>query len=1766
MGKRKKLFSSILSFVMVIALTANNLVFAAADPSVKAEKTASWTSGSEGEIAEVKLRVTAKNGEVDSQIKQTTDIVLVIDNSGSMDDNNKLKNAKNAAKQFVNQLLTADNKGYVNIALVKYSTSAHEGREIKEKTFLGFPTGDFYEADKLGFTNNSSKLNDAIDYMYADGGTNIQAGLYLANQLLTGRNAENKIIVLLSDGEPTYSYMGTAIDTVETTLNDTQKSLKLLTEFDYDRTKGSGSNYTFEEYSFYSGLETEVPVTYYNSKGKRGWYDAEGNEYPNNEVIRKTNHDKKGSTGVVIVKEVIETVSDNGYPTISESYLAKDTATIYTIRYGTNNNNAKYVMENVASELGKAYSASSSATSITEVFNSISRDVKTVIGAGTGAYVEDVIPGYFTFIKDGVAFTGEYMVNGQKVTVTENKDTSGNRISTTVRWEIGELATGTTGDTVHELPYSVRFDKGTFLTGMTEEEKSSQVGKDVKIYTNESAILHYTVNSAKPGETPVMKEQKLEMESPYVSLKLGKYSITKNFEGNDASSAEYKVNERIDKKDGYAFDGDKVAVEFQLNDTDKARYQTPVVTPLLDENNKFTIDAEAENAILVEYKLKEYLVKFYDAKGTAYDDQTVKWGNDAVEPAVKPQKDGSAEFSYSFKGWRGSFNHVTDNLDIYPEFDKTTNSYTVKFIDRDGTSLADDQTVLYGEKAVIPASPSQPSDATEGHIYTFIGWVAEENSAAKPEDEVKGNLTFKATYQDDLKQMRVTYYIRNASGVYEKLNSEPDLVPYGTTVSSLPELTDAQRQFEKDRVQYSFDGTWKTSADGGVVFDTSYAVTADIEVYAQYSTAQIVFVHFLDYNGEHLQTVKTERGATNVKYPESAKEPFKAADYLFSYSFAGWMFGIGSDVMDVVAGPINSDTTVYACYTPTQRQITVNFYDVDPTTGDKIEVPIYSEVINSGMSVENPITAVSGSGIYVLKGTDTVVIQTITTDEYEYIYEKWDKPLNNIMTPPGVETYEIFAVYDEISLHTVTFVNYDDTEIKTVKVRDGENVTDPRFLSDFVTPQRESEEPEVYKWKFIGWDDMSKLSEVTEDRTVKAVYQKEYINYTVRFLDREGNEIPNSRIENANYGDNINTKFTVPSLQQRIETDATTYILKQDPWKNTDTSEGAPSAKSALESLTGHLTVQADYEEVWHYYNVYFMDENKKTELGSVKDITGGTIGVSIPASAKNPVKSKDRVNTYTFDCYVDSNGVPVDLSTLKVTSDVYLYARYTAEKREYTVNYYEVTYNTEKDSFSRNKEPLASIKTEYGVNPTAPEKGKDFSTEKFVFTANAWGTPNWENLGSDETVIDIEATYTKSIRKYQVRFYDATEENKNTTTVLYEDSIEYHGAISDKLANVKAEESAASKSSNSVGQYTYAFAGWVDAEGKTVDLEKETRLINADTEFYARYTRTLNQYTITYMEENAVPGDTPLAQVVSDYGKVYQEDTDLIAARKTAEGKVSETAKSKYTAEKTFTFGGWMMLNENNELVSADIELTGIVKKNVTVYASYKETTNKFTITYMAKEFNSKSNYVFGVVDTVNGGTEYILRTTGPSKASDSYRYTFDSWMIVNEAGEEISSENGKISSVEGNLTLYPEYTKNIIKRDKTVIEEWNPWERIPERNNPEPAAPVETEGGGEVTTTPEDTTPSETIPVDEIEIPEDDIPQGTPEEQADTAEQENNQGEERASDEMEAEEDSKPKSAPVLPKTGTVSEVLLYLIGFTLVLAGSVVVVEYRFKRKAE
>ena len=287
--------------------------------SIKLDKDAAAVEGAEN-LWEVTLGIKGKNFET------TSDVVLVIDCSGSME-GDKLTNTREAAKAFGQKLLTEGST--TRIAIVTF---------IKEAT--AYNNGHFYGATEL------SAFEAAVDKAtYANGGTNQQAGIHKAQELLNTSSAGLKNIVILSDGEATFSHPFAAAATYANC--EAWMSLGCprggkITNIgafapDYTTVIGSGSSFTLD----YNARVTATCPKHGGTTTQKYVYNLDG-----------TATTKSGT--------------DNGVATIWEANQAKAAGTtIYSValQAGTNGENT---LKTCATDATKDYYAIASADNVEE--------------------------------------------------------------------------------------------------------------------------------------------------------------------------------------------------------------------------------------------------------------------------------------------------------------------------------------------------------------------------------------------------------------------------------------------------------------------------------------------------------------------------------------------------------------------------------------------------------------------------------------------------------------------------------------------------------------------------------------------------------------------------------------------------------------------------------------------------------------------------------------------------------------------------------------------------------------------------------------------------------------------------------------------------------------------------------------------------------------------------------------------------------------------------------------------------------------------------------------------------------------------------------------------------------------------------------------------------------------------------------------------------------------------------------------------------------
>lgn len=300
------------------------------------------------------------------------DIVLVLDRSGSMkktDTTDKMGSAQSAARDFVGSVLTPSHPN-AKIALVSFGSSAA------------------VDAPLTGYAGESG-LEDKISALKADGGTNIQDGLHQAKAILdadAGVARTSKYIVLLSDGEPTYSFRGTSVVSASPAWSDGSASYDFyIRTFDYTAAGrvGTGEVYALPQQPGQPGrLGYDIPSA-----------DAAAANIPN-----------------------------NGVATVSEAKLVKDAQyTVYTVGYDVDAMDyTKPILQAMASP-GCFYE--SSADDISRAFQNILKSITRPVG--TQGAVTDPIGDMFTYVDGSLSASSGAAVY--------------DAAARTVRWDVGSL-------------------------------------------------------------------------------------------------------------------------------------------------------------------------------------------------------------------------------------------------------------------------------------------------------------------------------------------------------------------------------------------------------------------------------------------------------------------------------------------------------------------------------------------------------------------------------------------------------------------------------------------------------------------------------------------------------------------------------------------------------------------------------------------------------------------------------------------------------------------------------------------------------------------------------------------------------------------------------------------------------------------------------------------------------------------------------------------------------------------------------------------------------------------------------------------------------------------------------------------------------------------------------------------------------------------------------------------------------------------------------
>ncbi len=452
-------------------------------------------------VYEITLTIQGKN------YKTTSDVVLVIDCSGSME-GSKLTNTRAAAKAFGEKLLTEGST--TRIAIVTYADTAAK-----------YNDGHFYTASELNAFEN------AIDVAtYANGGTNQQAGIHAAQELLSSDASTGKLknMVILSDGAPTYSYRltGTATGTCTKFIvwnhnSDYEENTLAITGCDYTRVgDGYADNQTGEP-SYGNDGQARLTLTCSHGKTKQTDVDIEHSVA----TIWEANQAKAAGTTIFSVALQAGTYGEN---------TLKGCATDPTAGYFAIAQN-----DNVETKLNAAFTA---------IAGSIAK-------AATNGSVVDPMSDYVgldfagdpTYTNDYAAYANkQYNVYLSQGTVTR----SGN----TLNWTVGDISEGQDAVMKYRVKLNDGLEKGktyptnkatTFHYTDYQDQETSRDFSIPEVAPNGGTILihYYLVNANgqpinaggtvvdSPDKAQVLSAQEYYTVNDSQALNYGTYQVSK---------------------------------------------------------------------------------------------------------------------------------------------------------------------------------------------------------------------------------------------------------------------------------------------------------------------------------------------------------------------------------------------------------------------------------------------------------------------------------------------------------------------------------------------------------------------------------------------------------------------------------------------------------------------------------------------------------------------------------------------------------------------------------------------------------------------------------------------------------------------------------------------------------------------------------------------------------------------------------------------------------------------------------------------------------------------------------------------------------------------------------------------------------------------------------------------------------------------------------------------------------------------------------------
>ena len=909
--------------------------------------------------------------------------------------------------------------------------------------------------------------------------------------------------------------------------------------------------------------------------------------------------------------------------------------------------------------------------------------------------------------------------------------------------------------------------------------------------------------------------------------------------------------------------------------------------------NRFTL--QDNMTVYSQFDVAVYTIKFVDDDGSIISQNTYHY-DDEVEVPADPSKASDGKFTYTFAGWDKEILKATGD-------ETYTATYTAELIDYN---------ITIPEKVVVNNGEIQDNDIIHYGDILDIRYILTEGYRLKtfevnganllPNEEylyeVVGNVSI--IFEEQIRVFEVKFYDENNDLLYT------DSVEFEETASYQGETPTKA----SDNVYYYTFEKWVDSQGNDAVLTN---IQENKSVYAKYSKDFIEYeILFVDEDDSEISR-ETYHYSQIVVVPA---DPSKESDGRYDYTFAGWD-------SEVVA--VDGDKTYKATYNAILREYTIKFVDEDGSLissnvyhfEDNVVVPADPSKASDGdyeyffAGWDSEIVPVDGNKTYTATYSSQRIEYSITIPENVSVIDENEEEVTslsklhygdiiqieyNLTEGYEVDTFSVTGAQTVLpgsNLYRVTgnvvVVFEQKIRIFEVKFYDENNdllYTDTVEFDETASYQGETPtkaSDNVYHYTFEKWVDLqgndAVLTNIQDNKNVYAKYSRQYVEYTILFIDEDDSEISRATYH---YGQAV----TTPATPTKASSERYDYTFAG--WD------------SQVIPVDGDKTYKATYSQSLREYTIKFVNENGALILQEKYHYED-----SVTQPSQTPTKASDNTYDYTFAGW--------DSEITQVYEDKTYTATYTPSFIEYTLSFpSNVLINggelSSEDTVHYNDEIVITYQETPGYSMTTfAISGANFKTgNTYVVRGNVSVTYE-EDIASEDVYNSVLLFTVTNQNSKQVSVKADNNEiegdifipskvkkNVNGETFVYDvTSIENLGFVDCRyITSINIPESI-----RTIGTYAFAgcyleyiengdYSGWIQTNDLS-NLEAEELVINSSAQMIEYLTNTyLNRYWLRLVidenfkyvvnnndEATIFAKDTSLSGIIEIPGQIVRND-----------------------------------------------------------------------------------------------------------------------------------------------------------------------------------------------------------------------------------------------------------------------------------------------------